>query len=189
MLPKGAPGGSWALLQLGKNGRIFPAAQRSGGGAPSRAAMQISPLHLGLPACNSLAHPTHTAGACCIPQPCLRRGLRWNRISPLPPARITDHLDFKGSCFNWKLFLAVGKEGAPAWQTPPALSSRAARGDAGEAHPSRALGGVCTQLGSGASQGWSQSWVGGREGRGGCKLGEKVRHAINKWHPGKEMSV
>lgn len=38
-------------------------------------------------------------------------------------------------------------------------------------------------------RGGSQSWVGGREGRGGCKLGEKVRRAINKWHPGKEMSA
>lgn len=30
------------------------------------------------------------------------------------PARIMDHLDFQGSCFNWKLFLAVGKEGVRA---------------------------------------------------------------------------
>lgn len=31
--------------------------------------------------------------------------------------------------------------------------------------------------------------MGGREGKGGCKLGEKVRRAINKQHPEKEMSV
>lgn len=34
-----------------------------------------------------------------------------------------------------------------------------------------------------------QRSVGGKEGKGGCKLGEKVRHAINMWHPRKEMSV
>lgn len=33
---------------------------------------------------------------------------------------------------------------------------------------------------------FSAGWV---EEKGGCKLGEKVKHAINKWHPGKEMSV
>jgi len=54
-----------------------------------------------------------------------------------------------------------------------------------------ALGDVCTQRGLGESRGWFLVlgvWK-GRERKGGCKLGEKVRHAINKWHPGKEMSV
>lgn len=73
----GDPGGSRVLLQVGKNGINFAAAQGNGSRALSRAAvLKLSRLSLALPACSSLANPTHMAGACCFPQPCLRRGLR-----------------------------------------------------------------------------------------------------------------
>lgn len=46
------------------------------------------------------------------------------------------------------------KEGACAQRTPPALSSCAVRGDAGEPHPGWDLRDVCTQPGLGESWGW-----------------------------------
>lgn len=175
----------------GKREEFPPSPRKWHQKSPSWAARLVcrrcSWLFLALP-----VNPTHTEPACCFPQLCLRRGLRRNGLSALPQQELRGHLDFKeqpGSWLNWKLFLAEGRRGLVPGRhpqlCPPVLSvgmleNRIPGGPRGMSAWSRAWE---------SARGVFWRWVGGREGKGGCKLREKVRRAINKWHPGKEMSV
>lgn len=151
--------------------------------------MQISLLYLGLPACISLANPTHTAGACCFPQPCLRRGLRWNRLSPLPQQELWTIWISKAAALIGSCSLQWEKRGLVPDRHPQLCPPVLSMVIPGNHIPAGPWGMFAHSWAWEHPGGGSQSWVGGREGRGGRKLREKVRHAINKWHPEKEMSV
>lgn len=121
---------------------------------------------------------------------------RWQ----IPPTQSPAAASSAGAALPRRGFLPVWAGGLA-----PSCSSQKGRGLVPDGHPQisppvlfrgcwhRASrpgpGGCCTQPGWEKGGGGFRGWAGRREGKGGCKLGEKVRHAINKWHPGKKMSA
>lgn len=116
----GDPGGSWVMPQLGKNGRNSPADEGNGTRAPSRAAMQISLLCLGLAACSSLANPTHTAGAAAFPSPAFAGGCG-ETGSLLFPSRNDGASGFQRQLLALEAAPCSGKGGGSCLTDTPAL--------------------------------------------------------------------
>lgn len=92
MVPKGAPGGSWALLQLGKNGRNFP--QPKGAAAEPRAGLQCK-----FPRCTLAFQPA----------------IRWH----IPPTRLEPAAfhspAFAGGCAGTEFLLFPQQELRTIW--------------------------------------------------------------------------
>lgn len=172
--PRSNDGGSWQKSGLGRgkwdefpfqSKEMAPKSQDSG-----TCVLKLSRLPLVLPSMGS------KPAAC----PSSAFTLQWPFCSS--PAGITSPSGFqRGFLGSYPL---QKEERGSCLATAPALSMVMLEKHI--PHPGWAVGDVRTQPGLGAG---FQCWVGGREGKGGCKLGEKVRRAINKWHPGKEMSV
>lgn len=102
----GDPGRSWQKREK------FPCSPRERQQSPEQGCNANFPA-LPWPSSLHLAGKSHAHGWSLLLSPALpSQGAAVEQTFSSSPARIMDHLDFKGSCFNWKLFLAVGKEGA-----------------------------------------------------------------------------